>query len=368
MLNSTKSRFSSGKTKIFLLAIVILFSTFNISAGPRRLLVEFSTGTWCGYCPCGDSIIEHNILTAFPQTLVIAYHGGGGGDPFINFNGNGIIALLNINAYPLACFDRQSGPGLDFDYNWPESTNVRYQRAPNSMVDIVYASKTYNSGTRELSATINSTALQNLTGQYKISFVVIENNINYQQNYYALCGTPGYHPAYIHYWVARNMINGATGENLNTGTWNQNQMIPKTVTTTLDASWIAANCNLVVFVYKDNNPLYSAAVEQTPTQSITNPLGIEEWGEVPDKFALEQNYPNPFNPVTRFKYSVPHDGNVSLKVYDALGNEVAVFVNGFLKAGSYNAEFDASQFGSGVYFYTLTAGDFRETRKMILTK
>jgi hypothetical protein len=257
---------------------------------------------------------------------------------------------------------------LDFDYNWPETTSVRYQRAPNSLIDVIYVSKTYNTGTRELSATINSTALQNLTGQYKISYVVIENNINYQQNYYALCGTPGYHPNYIHYWVVRNMVNGATGENLNTGSWNQNQTITKTVNTTLDASWIAANCNMVVFVYKDANPLYNATVEQSTTQSVTSPLGIETWGEVPDKFSLEQNYPNPFNPITRFKYSIPRDGEVSLKVYDALGNQVAVFVNGFLKAGRYNAEFDASRFGSGVYFYVLSSGDFRETRKMVLIK
>jgi hypothetical protein len=356
------------KTRILFIALLILISAMTLTSGPRRVLLEFSTGTWCGYCPCGDSIIAHHILPTYPQTIVIAYHGGGGGDPFINFNGNGIIALLNINAYPLAVFDRQSGPGLDYDYNWPETTAVRYQRTPNSLIDIMYVSKSYNTNTRQLSATINSTALQNLTGQYKITYVVIENNINYQQNHYASCGTPGYHPAYIHDWVTRNIVNGATGENINTGTWTQNQTIPKTVTTTLDASWIASNCSLIVFVYKDNTPLYAATVEQTTTQSVTNPLGIETWGEVPERFALEQNYPNPFNPVTRFKYSVPRDGDVSLKVYDALGNEVAVFADGFLKAGNYNAEFDASSLGSGIYFYTLSAADFRETRKMILVK
>lgn len=356
------------KTKIFFLALVILISCLNLQSSPRRLLLEFSTGTWCGYCPCGDSIISHDILPVYPQTIVIAYHGGGGGDPFVNFNGSSIITLLSINAYPLAVFDRQSGPGLDFDYNWPETTAVRYQRAPNSQIDVMFVSKTYNTSTRELSATINSTALQNLTGQYKITYVLIENNINYQQNYYALCGTPGYHPAYIHYWVCRNMVNGATGENINSGNWNQNQTITKTVTTTLEASWVASNCNLVVFVYKDASPLYAATVEQTTTQSVTNPLGIETWGEIPDRFSLEQNYPNPFNPVTRFKYSIPHDGNVSLKVYDALGKVAAVFADGFLKAGKYNAEFDGSSLGSGVYFYSLVSGDYKETRKMVLMK
>jgi len=356
------------KTRIIFLTLLLLTGILSLEAGPRRLLLEFSTGTWCGYCPCGDSIILHDILPVYPQTIVIAYHGGGGGDPFINFNGNSIIGLLSINAYPLAVFDRQSGPGLDFDYNWPETTAVRYQRTPNSLIDVVLTSKDYNVSTHELSATVNSTALQNLTGQYKITYVIIENNINYQQNYYALCGIPGYHTGYIHYWVCRNIVNGATGENINSGNWNQNQTITKTVTTTLEPSWVAANCNLIVFVYKDASPLYAATVDQTTIQSVTSPLGIETWGEVPDRFALEQNYPNPFNPVTRFKYSVPQAGNVSLKVYDILGNVVAVFADGFMIAGKYNAEFDGSSFASGIYFYSLAAGDYKETRKMMLIK
>src|SRR5438552_2955909 len=116
------------KTKISAI-LLILFISISSHAEPRRLLLEFSTGTWCGYCPCGDSIILHHILPQYPQTIVLAYHGANS-DPFLNFNGNNIISLLSINAYPLACFDRQSGPGLDYDYNWPETCAVRYQRTP----------------------------------------------------------------------------------------------------------------------------------------------------------------------------------------------------------------------------------------------
>lgn len=355
------------KNRIFFVILTLLLISAASKADPRRLLLEFSTGTWCGYCPCGDSIIVHNILPQYPQTIVLAYHGANG-DPFINFNGNNIIQLLSINAYPLACFDRQSGPGLDFDYNWPETCAVRYQRTPNSMVSLVFTSKTYNSTTHQLNATIDATALQTLTGQYKITYEIAENNINYQQNYYALCGTPGYHSSYIHYWVVRNIINSATGENLNSGTWNQNQVITKNIAVTLDPAWVDANCNLIVFAYRDASPLYAATVEQSTIQSVTAPLGIETTGEIPHRFELQQNYPNPFNPVTRFKYSLPHDGVISLKIYDALGNIVAVFADGFLKAGTYNAEFDGTDFASGLYFYTLEAGDFKESKKMLLVK
>jgi len=94
---------------------------------------------------------------------------------------------------------------------------------------------------------------------------------------------------------------------------------------------------------------------------------------VPEKFALEQNYPNPFNPTTKIKYSISDVGAslmkpVTLKVYDVLGEEVKTLVNEQKPAGNYEVEFDASNLSSGVYFYTLTAGDFSATKKLILLK
>jgi photosystem II stability/assembly factor-like uncharacterized protein len=97
-------------------------------------------------------------------------------------------------------------------------------------------------------------------------------------------------------------------------------------------------------------------------------------------FSLEQNYPNPFNPVTKIKFKIPgQDRNdntlITLKVYDSLGREVATLVNGAKPAGEYEVEFNAvSHSGnvrnlpSGIYFYQLKAGDYIETRKMVLLK
>jgi hypothetical protein len=88
----------------------------------------------------------------------------------------------------------------------------------------------------------------------------------------------------------------------------------------------------------------------------------------PDKFSLSQNYPNPFNPSTVISYQLPASGNVTLKVYDLLGREVATLVNEEKPAGSYEVSFDASQLSSGVYIYRLTAGNFSATNKMTLLK
>ena len=100
----------------------------------------------------------------------------------------------------------------------------------------------------------------------------------------------------------------------------------------------------------------------------------------PGKYSLEQNYPNPFNPSTKITYSIPAVGTsvgtslmkflqfVQLKVYDVLGNEVATLVEEYREAGRYEITFNASDLASGMYLYILKAGDFVETKKMILVR
>ncbi|MGE5796191.1 MAG: Omp28-related outer membrane protein [Ignavibacteria bacterium] len=358
------------KTRLSAL-IILAFSLMIISTqtftSPRRVLIEFNANTACGYCPCADSIIQNHILSQFPHTVVINYHLGGS-DPYIYFNGYYIYMLLEFYAYPLALFDRQSGPPMDYDLNWPDSVAARYERSPNSLINLNFVSKDYNPSTRILTATIEATSLELLSGSYYINFAMIENNLVGVQNFYAACGTPGYINNYVHNWVARDMINTPRGENLVVGTWPQNQTISKTVTTTVDTGWVASNCNLIAFVYKDTPPLNQSEIQQSTLQSVTNPLGVNGNIKIPSEYRLEQNYPNPFNPVTHIIYSIPKGGNVSLKIYDVLGNEVSVFIDGFMKAGTYNAEFNAANFASGVYFYTLKTDEFTATKKMLLIK
>jgi len=89
---------------------------------------------------------------------------------------------------------------------------------------------------------------------------------------------------------------------------------------------------------------------------------------IPAQFDLEQNYPNPFNPSTKIRFTVPEAGLVTMKVYDLLGQEVAILVNEEQVAGVYEVTFDAAQLPSGIYFYSINAGDFVATKKMILLK
>jgi hypothetical protein len=96
---------------------------------------------------------------------------------------------------------------------------------------------------------------------------------------------------------------------------------------------------------------------------------VEPAGEnTPKSFSLGQNYPNPFNPSTTISYQLAMNSDVTLKVYDVLGREVAMLVNGMQSAGSKTVEWNASKFTSGVYFYKLTAGSFQSVKKLLLMK
>ena len=90
--------------------------------------------------------------------------------------------------------------------------------------------------------------------------------------------------------------------------------------------------------------------------------------QIPSAFKLSQNYPNPFNPNTTINFSVPNQSKVLIKVYDILGKEVATLVNGEKAAGNYSVDFNASKLASGMYIYTIQAGNYTATKKMMLLK
>jgi hypothetical protein len=98
--------------------------------------------------------------------------------------------------------------------------------------------------------------------------------------------------------------------------------------------------------------------------------GISEYNLIPDQYSLSQNYPNPFNPLTNLEFGISELGFVSLKIYDALGKEVATLVNEVLSPGNYNYQFSTVnyQLSSGVYLYRIPANDFVQNKRMVFVK
>ena len=136
-------------------------------------------------------------------------------------------------------------------------------------------------------------------------------------------------------------------------------------------SFVVTSDSAVHLIWQDN-PANNDDIyyKRNPTGNIiTDVVCISN--NVPTEFKLNQNYPNPFNPSTIIRYQLPLSSNITLKVYDVLGNEVATLVNEYKSAGSYEVEFNVayeSLLASGVYFYQLKAGAFIQTKKMLILK
>ena len=121
-------------------------------------------------------------------------------------------------------------------------------------------------------------------------------------------------------------------------------------------------------------PVWTDDRKGTPNQEIytanlsgllaVNPVSTE----IPLSFALYQNYPNPFNPVTRIDFDLPKSAFVSIRLFDILGREVKVLVSQNLNAGKFYTELNAENLSAGVYFYKIEAGDFVESKKLVLVK
>jgi len=122
-------------------------------------------------------------------------------------------------------------------------------------------------------------------------------------------------------------------------------------------------------VYVAGNSSYFYRSAYTIIKYTQNWVSVEgEAAGLPTKYTLLQSYPNPFNPTTTIEYALPHSGEVSLIIYNLLGEEISRLVNGQQDAGYHNVSWNASNTSSGIYFYRLQSGDFIQTRKMLLLK
>ncbi|NWF89587.1 MAG: T9SS type A sorting domain-containing protein [Ignavibacteriaceae bacterium] len=133
---------------------------------------------------------------------------------------------------------------------------------------------------------------------------------------------------------------------------------------------IATGDSVVIYfaiAYGKNEEAMLASLEEAQ-QKYNQLTAVETESNIPSEYALEQNFPNPFNPETSIKFSIPQREYVSVVVYNNLGQEVATAVSQEFEAGSYRLKFEGTELSSGVYFYTIKAGNFVQTKKMVLMK
>jgi len=169
---------------------------------------------------------------------------------------------------------------------------------------------------------------------------------------------------------AKVKMSGFWGDSLSTLISNDTNFKSKTSFSTAQSIPNTGCFRYWIVFGKNVSPSESGIYGTTFTSCAMNIVRVT--GEVPSSFSLSQNYPNPFNPTTKIKFEIP-DGqlttnNVQLIIFDALGREIKTLINESLPAGSYEVTFDGSMFPSGIYFYRLVSGDFKETKRMLMVK
>lgn len=128
----------------------------------------------------------------------------------------------------------------------------------------------------------------------------------------------------------------------------------------IEGSNLTASANSI-FISNENASTYK--------RDLSEIISIHKISEIiPEEYQLSQNYPNPFNPSTKINFSLPNKSFVSLKIYNSLGKEISSLVNEVLSSGSYEYNFNAASLPSGAYFYKLDAGNYSETKLMVLLK
>jgi hypothetical protein len=137
---------------------------------------------------------------------------------------------------------------------------------------------------------------------------------------------------------------------------------------TLQSSGTTPNLRSICFVNAQTGWAVGdlGKILKTTTGGITavQPLS----SEIPEQFSLSQNYPNPFNPTTKLRFEISELRFVKLEIYDILGREITTLVNEELHPGTYEVEFDGSNYPSGVYYYKLITDDYSNAKKMILLR
>jgi hypothetical protein len=334
------------------LVILSLFTFPTFAQEERKVLVEVFTNSHCPLCPAAHNVIDNYL--AGP-------------------NGNKISYIFYHMAYPYPddLLYQQSMEGSDARDNYynpvaatpqgwfdgiHQGSTSGWSASLDNRVTISSSLKIILSGSRTPTQ-FNINAELTRTGNVAdndlvIHFVVVEDLF-----------FDGRNTISNHKHVMRKMLPSPAGHSFSI---NLNETINLPQTIELDPIWDSDSLSVVVFTQSvSSKTVYQSATISYDELTITN---IENNNFSPSEFKLNQNYPNPFNPSTVISYQLPVSSNVTLKVYDLLGIEVATLVDEYKPAGNYEVEFNASDLTCGIYFYKLRTDNYIETRKMILLK
>ncbi len=370
--------------RITLIFAALAGSILADAQAPRRVILEDFTGTWCGYCPRGKTVME-DCLNTYPNVIGMTVHNG---DGLANAYSNAIDAGLGVTGYPGGAVDRflfsgQSGVSMSTS-QWKSKCASRL--LTTTPVDVNFTS-TYNSSTRALSVTVTASFVGSASGDMRISCVLMEDGIvttsDPQSNYMGNgCSSPD--PASPWYSFPCSISNyvhdGVARVNLANDNWGTAGVIPASVTSgsnysqtytyTLPASWNSSKVYIVAFVSKYGTASSAREVMNAKKGAIgTTTTGIVE-NASGASIEVKQNVPNPVTDHTAIQFNLSTTDNVSVKVYDMFGKEVITLNDTKLVPGEHTFYWfgdntAGAQVSKGVYYYTISTSTDQISKPMI---
>ena len=323
-----------------------------ICQNPRNVLVYNLTDTDCGPCSCMDSIIRSSLHPAYPKTIVVALHSPMMNSGFREYQGNEVFMFFNSQYEPSGFID-----GLGYDVPFATLTNAvgqRYTDSPEAPVKINVNSKTWDPVNRNVNLSLTITNLgAEIPGACWFNIFVTEDNLIHTHRVFTGCATPDqpvppFKDLFINDHVIRKLEYFAKGDSLIGPTWPSQQTVTRSFNVHIDTGWVEGNCNLVFAVYKQNDSLYKAAIQQAIKQSVTGGVGVEE--KMISENGITLVYPNPSSDWVNIHLAISRAGNCSLRIIDVTGKTIDTLLDQRVESGVYNIDYETRDLPAGQYF------------------
>ena len=338
---------------------------------PRNVFLEEITGTWCGWCPYGADIIRQ-MVQKYPDNLVVVSYHNGNNEPMKIPEGVNMINFLGGSSYPSAAVDRIKYPGVASLFinrdKWEDAYLLRVQEG--SPVGITLRNYSYNASTKQVEFDADVFFHQALKTPIRLNVMVTESGLNYAQSKYQ--PNELLYP-YFHNHVVKQILPDYLGTVISDGALVSSQSTVTKHFSFVSADSAAKNTNVVLVVHSTDGKTPGPVLQSKEVSILTgvSPTAVGEVG-IPASISLD-NYPNPFggtavSPTTSIRFDLPYRAHVVLKVFDALGREVATLMNTERDPGVHFVRFDGSRLPAGMYISTLIVGRTNITRKMVIQK
>jgi hypothetical protein len=340
--------------QIFFL-FLILASFYYIDASPRKVLIEILTNSHCPLCPPSHTVIDAYLQNGQyrDQVNFIYYHMQFPYPDDALYQHNTTDAAARNSFYgPFTSTPRGIFDGQLQSNNYASWAGIIDGIAVQDSPFELSLQGNVNGNVVNLSAIIKQTGSFS-NNNLVVHFIVVEN-VTYS----------GRNGISLHKNVMRKMFPNASGKSFSI---SLNQTVQVDVSTSINSEiWNVNELGYLVFIQDAQTKMVHQSEFMTYDQILTTDVKTEV--SLPNNFSISQNFPNPFNPSTTIKYALPEAAYVNIKIFNVIGKEIATLVNEEKQAGNYQTEFNASNIPSGVYFYRIVAGNYSETKRMILLK